>query len=89
MSRHLADTYYMPFDGAHLLGVPRWMYRTAASGVVKKIKSIIKRDETEALAAENQPVVFAGYFYSKNLQNSRIDKFLQMFGKKFFNSAQR
>ena len=89
ISRHLTDTYIKPFDGTHLFGVPRWMYRTALSGVFAKIKSIIKKDETESLAAENQPVVFAGYFYARNLQNSRLDKLLQIFGSKFFNSADR
>ena len=89
ISRYLADTHIKPFDGAHLFGVPRWMYRTALSGAFAKIKNIIKRDETESLAAENQPVVFAGYFYGKNLQNSWLDKPLQSFGSKFFNSADR
>jgi glycosyltransferase involved in cell wall biosynthesis len=89
MSRHLADTYYKPFDGANLFGVPRWMYRTALSGVFNKIKNIVEGNETESLAAENQPVIFAGYFYGRNLQNSRLDKFLEAFGNKFFNSAQR
>ena len=65
------------------------MYRTALSGAFAKIKNIIKRDETESLAAEDQPVVFAGYFYGKNLQNSWLDKPLQSFGSKFFNSADR
>lgn len=89
VSRYLADTYYKPFAGANLFGVPRWMYRTALSGVLNKIKNIIKRNETESLAAENPTMVFAGYFYGRNLQNSRFDKFLQAFGNKFFNSAQR
>lgn len=89
MSRYLADTHYKPFDGAILFGVPRWLYRTALSGVFTKIKNIIKRNETESLAAENQPVIFAGYFYGRNLQNTRLDKFLQVFAKRFFNSAQR
>ena len=89
ISRYLADTHIKPFDGAHLFGVPRWMYRTALSGVFAKIKNIIKRDETESLTAENQPVVFAGYFYARNLQNSWLEKPLQAFGGRFFNSADR
>jgi glucosyl-dolichyl phosphate glucuronosyltransferase len=89
MSRHLADTYYKSFDGANLFGVPRWMYRTAISGIFNKIKNSVKGNETESLAAENQTMVFAGYFYGRNLQNSRIDKLLQAFAGKFFNSAQR
>ena len=45
--------------------------------------------ETDALAAENQPVLFAGYFYGRNLSDSWLDKPLQIFAKRFFNSAER
>jgi glucosyl-dolichyl phosphate glucuronosyltransferase len=89
MSRYLADTHYKPFDGAMLFGVPRWMYRNAARGIFDKITHIVRRRETESLAAENQPVIFAGYFYGKNLQNSRLDKPLQILAKRFFRSAER
>lgn len=89
MSRCLADTHYKPSGDALLFGVPRWMYRTALSGIFSKIKNAIRGCETESLAAENQPAVFAGYFYGKNLQNSSLDKPLQSLAGKFFNSAQR
>lgn len=89
ISRCLADTHYKPFDGAILLGVPRWMYRTAAAGVVAKIKFLIERREADALAAENQTMLFAGYFYGRNLRGSWLDRPLQIFAGKFFNSADR
>jgi len=89
ISRSLADVHYKPFDGAILFGVPRWMYRTAVRGVIDKVKHLIKRRETESLAAENQPVLFAGYFYGRNLRDSWLDKPLQIFAKRFFNSAER
>ncbi len=89
MSRHLADVYYKPIDGKRFFGVPLWMYRTALSGVFDKIKNIIKRNETGSLAAENQPIIFAGYFYGKNLQNSVLKRPLRFLGRTFFNSAQR
>lgn len=74
ISRYLADTHYKPFTGAKILGVPRWMYRRAVSEVFNKFRQIIKRDETAALAAENEPLVFAGYFYGRNLRHTRLDK---------------
>jgi len=89
VSKHLMDAHYKPLKETKLFGVPRWMYRTALSGVFSKIKNIIRRNETESLAAENQPAIFAGYFYGRNLQNSWLDKPLQAFAGKFFNSAQR
>ena len=89
ISRSLADVHYKPFDGAILFGVPRWMYRTAVRGVFDKVKHLIRRRETDALAAENQPVIFAGYFYGRNLRDSWLDKPLQIFAKRFFNSAER
>lgn len=46
-------------------------------------------DDDVAIAAENQPAVFAGYFYGRNLQNSRFDKFLRFFGSRIFESANR
>ena len=65
------------------------MYRSALSGVFQKIKHIIKRDETESLSAENQTVIFAGFFYAANLQNSGLSKPLQFLGETLFKSAQR
>ena len=84
ISRYLADLYDAPFEGAKLFGVPRWMYKTALDGVAGKIKYIVGRNETESLAAENQPLVFAGYFYGRHLQDTWADKIFQsIFGKMF------
>lgn len=89
ISRYLADTHYKPFDGAKLFGVPRWMYRKAFSRIIEKLKYSLKGNETDSLAAENEPLVFAGYFYGKNLQNSILDKPLQTIAKKIISSHQR
>lgn len=89
ISRYLADMNYKPIEGKKLFGVPRWMYRFALSGVFSKFINILKRNETESLAAENQTVIFAGFFYAANLQNSRLNKLLEFLGEKYFKSAQR
>jgi hypothetical protein len=65
------------------------MYRTALSGVAAKIKNVFGRNETESLAAENQPLVFAGFFYGKHLQDSWLDKPLQTVAKRLVKSAER
>ena len=89
ISRHLADIHYKPVEGKRVLGVPRWMYRNALSGIAAKVKNTFKGDETESLAAENQPLVFAGFFYGKNLQNSWLDKPLQAVAKRLVKPIER
>ncbi len=89
ISRHLADIYEKPIEGRRVFGVPRWMYRNALSGVFAKIKNVFSGNETESLAAENQPLVFAGFFYSKNLQSSWLDKPLQAIAKRLVKSIER
>lgn len=89
VSRHLADIHYKPIEGVRLFSVPRWMYRTALSGVVAKIKNVFRGNETESLAAENQPLVFAGFFYGKHLQGSWLDKPLQTVAKRLVKSIER
>lgn len=89
ISRYLMDIHHKPLEGKRLFGVPRWMYRTALNGVVDKIKNVFSGNETESLAAENQPLVFAGFFYGKHLQDSWLDKPLQAVAKKLVKSAER
>jgi len=57
--------------------------------IAAKIKNVFGRNETESLAAENQPLVFAGFFYGKHLQSSWLDKPLQAVAKRFVKSAER
>jgi glucosyl-dolichyl phosphate glucuronosyltransferase len=89
ISRYLADTHYKPFDGAKLLGVPRWMYRKALSRLIERFRHDLRGNETDSLAAENEPLVFAGYFYGKHLQDSWLDKPLQSVAGRLVRSHQR
>ncbi len=89
MSRFLADKNYKAIEGARIFGVPRWMFRSTISGIADKFTKILKRDETGSLAAENQPVIFAGFFYAANLQNSFLSRPLQFLGKRLFSSSER
>lgn len=89
VSRCLTDIHYKPYEGAKLFGVPRWMYRTAVKGIIDKIRNTFNRNETESLAAENQPLLLAGYFYGKNLQNTWADKPLQIAAGKIVKEINR
>ncbi|MEZ5426396.1 MAG: glycosyltransferase [Pyrinomonadaceae bacterium] len=89
VSRHLADTHYKPFEGAKLFGVPRWMYKSAVKELGRKIRHVFARNETESLAAENEPLVLAGYFYGRNLRGTWLDRPLGSIARKLFRSSER
>ena len=89
ISRHLAHRNYRDFDGTKLLGVPRWMYRSAAAGVLAKVKFALRGDETESLEAENQPLIFAGYFYGRHLRDSWADNIFRSTIAKLVKQATR
>jgi len=89
MSKYLMSVYYRPMDGAKLFGVPRWMYRIALGNAAKKISSKFAGTEAESLDSENQILVFAGFFYAKNLKDSLFDKPLKAIAKRTVKLAQR
>lgn len=89
ISRFLADVKHSEENIVKLFDVPRWMYKKAFQDAVKKIKFALLRKEPESLAAENQPLVFAGYFYGRHLQDSSLDKPLKSVFGKLFSSHQR
>lgn len=89
MSEYLTDTYYKRLPDARFFGVPRWMYRSAAAHALKRFRAKIAGKEGESLAAENPILVFAGFFYAKNLKESWFDKPLRAIAKRAFKPAQR
>lgn len=89
MSKYLMSVYYRQTDDAKLLGVPRWMYRSAAGNAIKIFRAKIAGRESESLAAENPILVFAGFFYAKNLKESWLDKPLQAIAKRTVKPARR
>ena len=80
------SVYYRPTEEAKLFGVPRWMYRSAVENFWKKIRA---KKEAESLAYENQILVFAGFFYAKNLKDSLLDRPLRAIAKRSVKLAQR
>lgn len=89
MSWNLMDEFYKPFEGARLFGVPRYLYREVFGNLIWKIKTAIARDESESLARENRILVFAGFFYARNLKGGWLDKPLQVITKRAVKTAGR
>ncbi|HXG85696.1 MAG TPA: glycosyltransferase [Pyrinomonadaceae bacterium] len=89
MSKYLMSVYYRQTDDAKLLGVPRWMYRSAFENTLKRFRAKFSGTEAELLACENPILVFAGFFYAKNLKDSLIDKPLQAIARRAVKPAQR
>jgi hypothetical protein len=89
VSRNLADKHYRPIEGVRFLGVPRWMYKSALAGVISKIRHGLRRDETASLQAENQPLVFVGFFYSKHVQFTHFDRIIRPLITRLLGRAER
>jgi len=89
MSKYLMSVYYRQTDDAKLLGVPRWMYRSALTNTLKRFRAKFTGTEAELLACENPILVFAGFFYAKNLKDSLLDKPLQAIARRTVKPAQR
>lgn len=69
-SQHLIDIYHKPFAGARVLGVPRFMYREALASLWQTAKSSFGANRETAFLNEIGFLVFAGYFYERNLKRS-------------------
>jgi glycosyltransferase involved in cell wall biosynthesis len=89
MSWDVLDSHYKRFEGARLFGVPRYLYRDAFGSLLGKIKTSIARDEADSLARENKILVFAGYFYARNLKGRWLDKPLQAIARRTVKTAER
>lgn len=89
MSWNLMDEFYKPFTGARIFGVPRYLYREVLRNLIGKIKTFVWRNESESLARENKILVFAGFFYARNLKGGWLDKPLQTIVKRTVKAAER
>ena len=89
VSKYLTTVFYRPTEDATFLGVPRWMYRAALQNALKKFAAELKGDEAKSLALENQILVFAGFFYAKNLKDSMLGKPLRALTSRTVKTAER
>jgi len=76
ISRRLADLHYKPIPGTRFFAIPRWMYKWAAGGFYHFVKYKVLGKKIDALAAENKPLVFLGFFYATHIEGGRLDKIL-------------
>lgn len=83
------DEQYKKIEGARIFGVPRYLYRQALDNLLEKIRTAVARNESESLARENKILVFAGFFYARNLKNGWLDKPLQSIVKRTVKTAER
>ncbi|MBX7172014.1 MAG: glycosyltransferase [Pyrinomonadaceae bacterium] len=89
ISWNLVDLYHKPFVGARILKVPRYMYRKAFSGIIAKFKSLFSRNEVESLRAEKDILLLLGFFYSRNIANSKLDNPLKKIVSRRIQVAER
>lgn len=89
ISWDLVDQHHQPFAGARIWKVPRYMYRNAIVGVWQKLKSIIRRDEIDSLKSEKDILLLFGFFYSRNIVNSKLDNPLKKIVSRRIQIAER
>lgn len=73
MSWSLMDEHYKSFEGKRLIQVPRYLFGDAIKGLQGKIKAVFSRNETDSLKSEKGILLFLGYFYARNIANSKLD----------------
>lgn len=88
-SQNLVDLYHKPFDGTRLFGVPRFMYREALASLRKTFAANLRGRRETAFAEERDFWIFWGYFYARNIQNSRLESPFKFVGERIFAPANR
>ena len=89
MSRRLADLHYKPIPGIRIFDIPRWMYKWAAAGFYQFVKNKVVGNTTEALEAENRPLVFLGFFYAAHIKGGPLDKIVTSIASRFAEPVSR
>ena len=68
----LMDSHYRAFNETKILAVPRYLYRELLVSIAGKLKAILSGDKEKSLEAEKMILVFSGFFYAKNIENTRL-----------------
>ena len=66
-SQSVIDDHRTEYAGPRVMGVPRYMYGTAARGLVRMISNVLKRRTDQAFGDELSLWVLAGFFKQRNL----------------------
>lgn len=89
MSWNTVEKNYKQYEGAKILGTPRYLYKDAIRGVLQKIGAILTFDKIKSLRAEKDFLVFLGFFYARNILESRFNNPLQKLAKRTIRVAER
>ncbi len=73
MSWELVEKKYQPYTGKKIFGVPAYLYKSALKGCLKKIKAFLQRNQPNSFRAEKDILLLAGFFYARNIAESRFD----------------
>lgn len=89
MSWNTVEINYKAFNGAKIFGTPRYLYKAAIKGVLQKIGATFAFDKIKSLRAEKEILVFLGFFYARNISESRFNDPLQKLAKRTIRVAER
>lgn len=89
ISESILDELTADDEIPRVLGVPRWRYKTAFFSFWKKLLAMVQFNSADALKFENPILVFAGYFYVRNLKHSPLDKLLKLIAMVLFKPSHR
>jgi len=83
VSQSLLDRNQSTFDGPRVFGVPRYMYREAASNAARLLGAYARRDADASFAKELALRVFAGFLYTRSLRDTPAGGVVRrLFGRK-------
>lgn len=89
MSWHTVEKNYKKFEGAKIFGTPRYLYKGAIKGFLEKIGAMLILNQTKSLRAEKEILVFLGFFYARNILDSRFNNPLQKLARITIRTAER
>ncbi len=89
MSQSVMEAQFKAYEGAKIFRVPRYLYREAIRGLGLRIKNLVSGSATEALENEKSVLIFAGYFFERNLSTGILNKPLRLISRVLISPASR
>lgn len=81
-SQSLIDINRSLYTGPRIFSVPRYMYGEVMRNTGRLMRAVLNGDATKGFSRELSLWVFMGFFYARNLKQSRIAAFVQLLGRK-------
>jgi glycosyltransferase involved in cell wall biosynthesis len=89
MSWNTVEKSYRHYDGAKIFGTPRYLYKGAIKGLLEKIGAVLTFNKVKSLRAEKEILIFLGFFYARNILESKFNNPLQKLAKRTIRIAER